>query len=229
MPIQTKIQIANLKLRWRWIQKRAPSFIGFPLFPSDGGNTGPHSWGRMFRLSGERGIPYTTDILASLGFFFFFLQSPLKLLNQHGKSILGLTAKLLIRGILCNISNRNNIKSSMSISSLKEGILLNEISLTYFTYKYGRTIEILISENLTAQQICMKKPFILIPQAFLILAGWIIIRSRKDILHRWKQKTAEKEVISRSPLYLKEKPTKLLRTLQLAVQSHELLIVFLKL
>lgn len=43
--------------------------------------------------------------------------------------------------------------------------------------KYGKTIEKLVSENLTAQQICVKKPFILIPQVFSILVGQIIISS----------------------------------------------------
>lgn len=99
------------------------------LFLSEGRDTGPHSWGRMFRFSGERGIPCTINIVASLGggggggviCLFVCLQSPLKLLNKHGKSIMGLIAKFWLKEVLCNISNRNNMKSIMPISSLKEG------------------------------------------------------------------------------------------------------------
>lgn len=62
----------------------------------------------MFRFSGERGIPYTINIVASLGgcgggggevCLFVCLQSPLKLLNKHGKRILGLIAKLSLKEV----------------------------------------------------------------------------------------------------------------------------------
>lgn len=69
------------------------------------------------------------------------------------------------------------------------------------------------------------------PQAFLILAGWIIIRSRWQSLHRQKQKTAEKKKSNfKKSFILEQQAHKTAQTaLQPAVQSHELLIIFSKL